>query len=87
MPRLGRRRGHRHGHVLLRALANRPGLRGGLGEELLEIFEQIGSRVEEASNLRIDVLDRFLLALVCLENFQELLVDFGFILEPILGRG
>jgi hypothetical protein len=57
---------------------------GRLGEKLLEVFEKIGRRVEKAGDLRIDVLDRFLLALVCLENFEELLVDFGFILEAVL---
>jgi hypothetical protein len=58
---------------------------GRLGEKLLEVFEKIRGGVEEAGDLRIDVLDGFLLALICLENFEELLVDFGFILEAVLG--
>jgi hypothetical protein len=60
---------------------------GGFGKKLFEVFEKIGRRVEKARDLRVDVLDRFLFALVCLENFQELLVDLGFILETVLGRG
>jgi hypothetical protein len=86
MSRLRRRRGHGHGHTFLCALTNsRSGLCGRLGEKLFEIFEEVGGRVEKTCDLRVNVLDRFLFALVCLENFQELLVDFGFVLETILG--
>jgi hypothetical protein len=53
---------------------------------LLEVFKQVRSRMEEASDLRVDVLDRLLLALVCLKDFQELLVDLGFVLEAILAK-
>lgn len=40
--------------------------------------------MEKACNLGVHVLNWLLLALVCLENFQELLVYLGFILETIL---
>ncbi len=65
----------------------RSGLCGRFGEKLLEVLEQIRGGVKKAGDLRVDVLDGFLLALVSLEDFQELFVDFGFVLETILGRG
>ena len=87
MSRLWRRCRHGHGHAFLDTLAGRSSLCGGFGEKLFKVLEKVGGRVEKARHLRVDVLDRFLFALVCLENFQELLVDLGFILETVLGRG
>lgn len=55
-----------------------------LGEELLEIFQQIGGGVEEGCNLRINVLNRLLLSLVGLKDFEKLLVYLGLVLEAVL---
>lgn len=58
--------------------------RGRLGEELLKVFEKIGSCVEEASDLGVDFLYRFRLALVRLKDLEELFVDFGLVLVTVL---
>lgn len=42
--------------------------------------------MKERRDLRVDVLDRLLLALICLENFQKLFIDLWFVLETILGK-
>lgn len=54
------------------------------GKKLLKVLEKIGCRMKQGSYLRVDVLDRFLLPLVRLEDLEELLVDFGFVLESVL---
>jgi hypothetical protein len=43
--------------------------------------------MEKAGDLGIYVLNRFLLALVGLQDLEKLLVNFRFILEAILGHG
>jgi hypothetical protein len=40
--------------------------------------------VEKGRNLGVDILNRLLLTLVGLENFQKLLVDLRLVLEAIL---
>lgn len=69
----------RHGDVVLgflsRALCCLFSVGGGLGQELLEVFEEVWRSLEEMRDLRIDVLYGFGLALVGLEDFEELLVD------------
>lgn len=57
-----------------------------LWQELLEVLEKIRRSVEEECDLRINVLDGFGFPLIRLQNFQELLIDFGPILEAILSK-
>lgn len=59
----------------------------GFGEELFEILQEVGCAVEQARNLGVNLLYGLLLSLVCLEDFEELLVDFGLILEAVLQVG
>jgi hypothetical protein len=59
-------------------------LSGRFREELLEVFEKIGSGVEEMCNLRIDVLDRLRLALIGLKDLKKLFIDLWSILESVL---
>jgi hypothetical protein len=65
-----------------RSLCLRMGSR--LWQKLLEIVEKVGSRYEEVGDLCVDVLDGFGLALVGLENLEELLVDFWLLGESVL---
>lgn len=69
MSRLRRRRAHSQGHAFFDALAGRSGLCCRFGKKLFEVLEKVGGRVKEARNLRVDVLDGLLLALVSLKNF------------------
>ena len=83
--RLGRRGGDGHRNAVFRSRATRASRGGRFGQELLEVLEEIGCGVEERRDLGIYVLDRFLLALVRLENLQELLVDLWPVLKAVLG--
>ena len=60
------------------------GLTRRLWQELFEIFQQIGSRVEKGGNLSINILYRLLLSLIGLEDFEKLFIYLRFILETIL---
>jgi hypothetical protein len=51
---------------------------------LLEVFKKIRCRVEKSGDLRVDVLNGFLLSLIRLEDFKELLVDLRFVLKSVL---
>jgi hypothetical protein len=42
--------------------------------------------VKQGRDLGVDVLDRLLLALVRLKDFQKLLVDLWLVLETVLGK-
>lgn len=55
-----------------------------LGQKLLEVFKKIWCSIEEECDLRVDVLNRFGFALIRLQDFQELLVDFWPLLKAIL---
>jgi hypothetical protein len=68
------------------ASASRSGVCCRLGEELLEILEKIRRTVEQGRHLCVYFLNRLLLPLVCLQYFQELLVNFRFVLETVLER-
>ncbi len=46
-----------------------------LGEELFEIFKQVWCLIEQKSDLRVNFLNGLRLALVCLQDLQELLID------------
>lgn len=83
MARLGRLIEMRHQGVFW-ALPVPPVLSGRFGKELFEIFQQIGSGVEERGNLSVDVLYGLLLSLIGLEDFEELLVNLGLVLETVL---
>lgn len=76
-----------HRRAVFRALlAGRSRLRGRFGKKLLKIFEQVGRRVKQSGHLRVDVLNRFLFALVGLQDFEKLFIDFGFVLETVLEK-
>jgi hypothetical protein len=53
-------------------------------QKLLEIFQQIWSATEQVGDLRIYVLNRLRLALVCLEDFEKLFVNIWLLGKPIL---
>jgi hypothetical protein len=53
-------------------------------KELLKVFQQVCRRLEESSNLGIDVLNGLRLALICLQDFKKLLVNIGLSSEAIL---
>lgn len=55
-----------------------------LGQELLEFIKQIGSIGEELGNLLIYLCNVPRVTLICLKDFQELLVGFGVVVEPSL---
>ena len=57
---------------------------GGFGEELLEVFEEVGRCLEETGYLCVDVLDGLAFALVGLQDLEELLVDVWLLGEAIL---
>lgn len=56
----------------------------GFREELLEIFQEVGSAIEENRDLRVHILNRLGFSLVGLEYLQELLVDVGGVCKPVL---
>lgn len=59
-------------------------MRGGFWQELLEVFQEIGSRLEEVSDLIVDVLNWFRFALVSLQDFKELFVDVWMCRKAVL---
>lgn len=60
------------------------GMRSILGQKLFEVIKKVWGLFEENRNLGINVLDGFRFSLVCLEDFEKLLVDFRGIGEPHL---
>ena len=58
----------------------------GFRQELLEVFQKILCVVEKSCDLTVDVLDRLGLSLIRLEDFEELFVDLGSVLESVLRR-
>lgn len=53
-------------------------------QELLEIVQEIRCAFKESRDLRIDFLNRTLFALIRLQNFEEVLVNVGFISKASL---
>ena len=74
----------RHGEDVLGSRVIRLVRGSGLGEELLEVFEEIGGGTEQARDLGVNVLYGLLFSLVGLKDFEELFVDFRFILKSVL---
>jgi len=56
----------------------------GLGEELLEVFEEIGRTAKKVGDLGVYVLDGLRFSLVSLQNLQEVLIDIRVGRKPIL---
>jgi len=56
------------------------------GQELLEVFEEVWGGAEQCCDLTVNVLDRFGFSLICLKDVEKLFIDFGTILESILGE-
>ena len=56
-------------------------------QELFEVFEQIRGSVKKLCDLSINVLDRFRLSFVGLQDVKKLLVRLGLLDKAILQRG